>query len=100
MAHAVITADQIRQMVYPHHQTVETSQTQSSATPQRNDNREDAIVDKVMNAGKGTVLDRVKLDKLVEQLDPTTLLEEDVKDALIQMVDDFVEQVVIDYYYY
>lgn len=46
-----------------------------------------------MDAGRGTLINRARLNDLVEQLDPSTVLEEDVKDALLEMVDDFVEQV-------
>uniref|UniRef100_A0A914S3L4 Transcription initiation factor TFIID subunit 12 n=1 Tax=Parascaris equorum TaxID=6256 RepID=A0A914S3L4_PAREQ len=46
-----------------------------------------------MDAGRGALMNRARLNDLIEQLDPTTILEEDVKDALLEMIDDFVEQV-------
>jgi len=40
------------------------------------------------------LLDRKRLDELVRLVDPTETLEEDVKDALLQLTDDFIEQLL------
>uniref|UniRef100_F1KV15 Transcription initiation factor TFIID subunit 12 n=1 Tax=Ascaris suum TaxID=6253 RepID=F1KV15_ASCSU len=88
MAHAVATADQVWQVAFPHAQSA-SSETIVNDSQARTDQAELA-----MDAGRGTLINRARLNDLVEQLDPSTVLEEDVKDALLEMVDDFVEQVL------
>lgn len=41
----------------------------------------------------GTLLERARLDDLMRQIDPTAILEDPAKDALLEFMDDFVEEV-------
>jgi transcription initiation factor TFIID subunit 12 len=41
-------------------------------------------------------MDRKRLDDLVKEVDPHEMLEEDVKDALLQLTDEFVDKVLND----
>ncbi|CAD6188525.1 unnamed protein product [Caenorhabditis auriculariae] len=45
-------------------------------------------------SSSGSVLEKVKLDQLVKQVNPNTVLEENVKDALIEYADEMVDELV------
>uniref|UniRef100_A0A914V6L8 Transcription initiation factor TFIID subunit 12 n=1 Tax=Plectus sambesii TaxID=2011161 RepID=A0A914V6L8_9BILA len=48
------------------------------------------------SSGSDQLLDKKRLDELVKEVDPHETLEEDVKDALLQLTDEFVDKVLND----
>uniref|UniRef100_A0A0N5AZR5 Transcription initiation factor TFIID subunit 12 n=1 Tax=Syphacia muris TaxID=451379 RepID=A0A0N5AZR5_9BILA len=42
----------------------------------------------------GALLEKARLDDLMKQIDPSTIIEDPAKDALLEFMDDFVEEVI------
>lgn len=87
IAHSSVNADQVRQVAFPYRQNTSTSHggEEQQVTTQNG---------RMEQSGTGSLLEWTRLDDLVKQIDPTSVLEDSVKDALLEFVDDFVEQVI------